>query len=129
MLETRNRNAWVWVAIAAIAIATLSRAESKLLNAKAFASPVLESLIKSHSLTPAPKSAALRTYHRVTRRQTATWSGASGIGAWSSILTLFFVGLVVPLSLLFATQIGSLDPVPPAPLVFASFQRPPPYSV
>ncbi len=47
---------------------------------------------------------------------------------WLALLPVFFVGLLVPLTLLPLLPVLSLDHTPQAPALAASFQRPPPLS-
>jgi hypothetical protein len=129
MLEPRNRNAWVWVAIAAIAIATLSRAEARLHNARAFANPVLELLIKSQSHSLAAKPVLPRALRRIDSRRAVVCFAGSGVSDWLTMLPVFFVGLVAPLTQLSAAYLASPAPVASAPLHSVSFPRPPPYLV
>lgn len=125
MSGPRNRNAWVWVAIAAIAFASAARAEAGLQSAKAYAHPVFEFLAKSQ-IQYAAKPGALRFSQPGSRRQSKAISSDAGIGLCMAMLPVFFVGLVSPLSLLSAASIQGLHQSPAAPLLPASFQRPPP---
>ena len=126
MPGSRNKNAWVWVAIAAIAFASAARAEAGLQNAKAYAHPVLEFLAKSQSQSPAAKAVASRFAPSASRRQLKSMSRDAGIGMWTALLPVFFIGLVSPPTLISAASIRSLYQVPAAPLLPSSFQRPPP---
>lgn len=127
MTGTRNKNAWIWVAIAAITLASASRAEAGLQSAKAYAHPVLAFLAKSQS--PIANPMVPRSVQRVSGRSINSIYRNAGSGTWTAILPVFFVGLVSPLSLLSAASIRCLDRTPAAPLLPASFERPPPYLV
>lgn len=48
-------------------------------------------------------------------------------GAWLAILPLLFLGIISPLSLLSPLAFEYASRVPDAPVVPASFQRPPPF--
>ena len=47
--------------------------------------------------------------------------------AWMALLPAFFVGLLVPFTLLPLLQVLSLGHAPEAPSLAPSFQRPPPF--
>jgi hypothetical protein len=126
MSGPRNKNAWVWVAIAAITFASAARAEAGLQSARAYAHPVLEFLAKSQIQTPAAKPGVLRFAQLGSARQINAVSRDAGTGVWMAILPVFFIGLVSPLSLVSTATIRSLYQMPAAPLLPASFQRPPP---
>lgn len=119
MTGNRNKNAWLWVAIAAISLASVSRAEAGLQSAKAYAHPVLQ-FLASHSQHPVARQSPPRFAQR------GYLFRDSGSGTWMAVLPVQFVGLVSPLS-----QFSSLCARYPghtsaAPLLPASFQRPPP---
>jgi hypothetical protein len=126
MSGSRNKNAWVWVAIAAIAFASAARAEAGLQSARAYAHPVLEFLAKSQGQSPAVRPVVLRFAQVGPGRQINAVSRDARIGMWMAILPVFFVGLVSPLTLVSAAFIRGLYQEPAAPLLPASFQRPPP---
>lgn len=126
MSGSRNKNAWVWVAIAAIAFASAARAEAGLQSARAYAHPVLEFLAKSQSQSPVARPAVLRFAQLGPGRQINAVSRDARIGIWMAILPVFFIGLVSPLTLVSAALIRGLRQAPAAPLLPASFQRPPP---
>jgi hypothetical protein len=126
MSGSRNKNAWVWVAIAAIAFASAARAEAGLQSAKAYAHPVLQFLAKSQGQSPAVRPAVLRFAQVGPGRQINAVSRDGRIGVWMAILPVFFIGLVSPLTLVSAAFIRGLRQAPAAPLLPASFQRPPP---
>jgi hypothetical protein len=126
MSGSRNKSAWIWVAIAAIAFASAARAEAGLQSAKAYAHPVLELLAKNQSPNPATKAGVSRFAQLGSGRQISAKSRDASIGMWMAILPVFFIGLVSPLTLLSAASIRGLYQAPAAPLLPASFQRPPP---
>jgi hypothetical protein len=129
MTGTRNRNAWIWVAIAAIAFASVSRAETGLHSAKAYAHPVLQFLAKNQAQYPLAKPGATRFVQGGSGQRINSMFRDAGSGRWMTVLPVLFIGLVSPLSLLSAASIQSLGRTPAAPLLPASFQRPPPYLV
>jgi hypothetical protein len=116
----------MWVAIAAIAFASAARAEGGLQSAKAYAHPVLEFLAKSQSQHFAANSAISRFAQPGTGRQVRAMSRDVGVGLCMAMLPVFFIGLVSPLSLVSTAAIRGLSQTPAAPLLPASFQRPPP---
>jgi hypothetical protein len=120
-----NRNAWIWLTVAAITLATLSRTEAGLLNAKAFANPVLEFLTKGQSHSVAASPVAAHLFPRASSRRNHGFT-VSSIGAWNSMLPVFFVGLLTPLVLLSVSFFQSFDLAHCEPLLSVSFQRPPP---
>jgi len=128
MSGSRNRSAWMWVAIAAIAFTSAARAEAGLQSAKAYAHPVLEFLAKSQSQHSAFKPVS-RYVPAGSARQIRAISRNAGIGVWMAIVPVFFIGLVSPLTLVSAAFIRGISWPPAAPLLPASFQRPPPLSV
>lgn len=127
MTGTRNKSAWIWVAIAAITLASASRAEAGLQSAKAYAHPVLAFLAKSQS--PVANPAVPRFVRRGSGQPIDSIFRNAGSGTWTAILPVFFIGLVSPLSLLSAASNRCLGQAPMAPLLPASFQRPPPHFV
>ena len=128
MSGSRNRSAWMWVAIAAIAFTSAARAEAGLQSAKAYAHPVLEFLAKSQSQHSAVKPVS-RYAPAGSARQIRAMSRSASIGVWMAILPVFFIGLVSPLTLVSAAFIRGISRPLAAPLLPASFQRPPPLSV
>jgi hypothetical protein len=54
---------------------------------------------------------------------------AGDSGAWLAILPLLFVGVISPLSLLSPLAYFYLGRTPVAPVLCASFQRPPPFAI
>ena len=113
----------MWVAIAAVTFTSLSRAESGLQNARAYAHPVLELFARSQTQSPAAHSVALRFAHLGSRRQAGSMLRGAGSGALIAMLPVLFIGLVSPL---LVASARSLDHTPAPPLLSALFQRPPP---
>lgn len=126
MTGPRNRNAWLWVAIAAISLASVSRAEAGVQSAKAYAHPVLQ-FLANHSQLPAAKARDPRFAQRGSNA--ASIFRDARTGTWMAMLPVFFVGLISPLSLLAALPNQYRSQAPAAPLLPASFQRPPPHLV
>jgi hypothetical protein len=123
MNPRQNRSAWIWVAFAAITLASVARAESGLQSARSYAHPVLEFLAASHTGHSADLQGA--AHHGSARQVRGT--SRDGLGrAWLAMLPVFFVGLVSPLDQLAAQSLLCFGGVPAAPLLPASFQRPPP---
>jgi hypothetical protein len=57
----------------------------------------------------------------------ALHASSGGAGSWAAILPLLFVGIISPLSLLQPMARVYAGRTPGAPLLPASFQRPPPF--
>lgn len=125
MRGTSNKNAWIWVAVAAITLTALSRTDVELLNAKAGANSVLAFLIKSQSQATAHPTAS-HYPERVANRGSRSVSEFSSVGTLSSMLSVFFVGLIAPLVVASFAFVGPAGRVPSSPLLCASFDRPPP---
>lgn len=56
-------------------------------------------------------------------------SHSGDAGAWLAVLPLLFVGVISPLSLLSPLVYAYLGRTPNAPVLPASFQRPPPFTL
>lgn len=125
MTGPRNRTAWIWVAIAAISFASVSRAEAGLQNAKSYAHPVLAFLARSQAQDSLAKPGVPRFIQSGSPQISSIFRDA-GTGTWMAILSVLFVGLVSPLSLLSPSALRSLGRTPSSPLLPAAFQRPPP---
>jgi hypothetical protein len=54
---------------------------------------------------------------------------AGDAGAWLAILPLLFVGVISPLSLLSPLAYFYQGRIPVAPVLHASFERPPPFTI
>ena len=121
MTPNRHRNAWIWVAFAAIALATVARAESGLQSARSYAHPVLEFFSGNQAGHAADLSGGIHSSSRQLRHA----SRSEFAGAWLAMLPVFFVGLVSPLNQRVAQSLLCFR-APSAPLLPASFQRPPP---
>lgn len=116
----RSRDAWIWVTVAAITIASLARAQSGIENARAYANPFIGLFSDGHLAESGASAAAHRSL-------SSTHAENSGIVL--NLLPVFFVGLVSPLSLLFAGSAHCLRRALPAPDLAGRFQRPPPLFV
>ena len=125
MTGSRNRTAWIWVAIAAISFASVSRAEAGLLNAKTCAHPVLAFLARSQAQDSLAKPGVPR-YVQSGSRQISSIFRDAGTGTWMAVVSVLFVGLISPLSLLSPATFRSRGCTPASPLLPAAFQRPPP---
>lgn len=126
MRVASNRNAWIWVAIAAITFATLSRTEAGLQNAKAYANPVLEFLIKSQANPTLANPAASHLFPRIPNRRSLSASAPSSMAGWNAVLPIFFVGLLTPLALLSISFLEPVGRIPASPQLSAFSARPPP---
>lgn len=122
MTANRHKNAWIWLAIAAIAVATLARAEAGLPKAAALTHPVLE-FLSAHASGDGFATAS-RHGSRSTGLRHA--SQKDGVGAWTVLLPIFFIGLIAPLNLISARAALSLGITPSTPALSYLFQRPPP---
>jgi len=118
MPGNRSRGAWIWVTVAAITLASLARAESGMQNARSYTNPFIAFLSDGHLAECAVSAAAHRS-------ASSTHSGSSGTVL--NLLPVYFVGLVSPLSLLFAGSFPCLRRALPAPDLTGRFQRPPPF--
>ena len=116
----------MWLAIAAVTFTSLSRAESGLQNAKAYAQPVLELLARSQNQNPAAHSVVPRFGHLGSRRQANSMFWKTGSDALTAMLPVLFIGLVSPLILVAVASFRCLGRAPAVPLLSALFQRPPP---
>jgi hypothetical protein len=106
------------VTVAAITLASLARAQSGIENARVYANPFIAFLADGHLA----ESGASAVAHR-----SASSSHAEDSGTVLNLLPVFFIGLVSPLSLLFAGSIPCLRRALPAPDLAGRFQRPPPF--
>jgi hypothetical protein len=118
MTGNRSRDAWIWVTVAAITLASLARAHSGIENARGHANPFIAFLSVGHLAEPGASAAAHRS---------ASSSHAENAGTVLNLLPVYFVGLVSPLSLLFAGSLLCLRRALPAPDLAVRFQRPPPF--
>lgn len=120
MTRIRSKGAWIWVAMAAISFASLARVQSGVENARNYAGPVMKFFAAAHQ-TDAEFSP--RAHRTAPRAQTST------VGIGLNLMTVFFVGLVVPLALQgFRTASNEQHP-PAAPHIAYLLQRPPPFFV
>lgn len=116
--SNRSRDAWIWVTVAAITLASLARAQSGIENARGYANPLIAFFSDGHLGESAVSAAALRS---------ATGSHSASSGAVLNLLPVYFVGVVSPLSLMFAGSAPCLRRALPAPDMAGRFQRPPPF--
>lgn len=115
-----RKHAWIWVTIAALSLASVSHAEVGSSSARVYANPVLHFLVKSYGSSAVAKSGpAMRSAHRSSALRDGRY------GAWMAFLPVCFVGFV-PLSLSSSRSVRALCPIPAAPPLAASFERPPP---
>jgi hypothetical protein len=106
------------VTVAAITLASLARAQSGIENARGYASPLIAFLSDGRLAESGASAAAHRS---------ASSSHAESSGTVLNLLPVFFVGLVSPLSLLFAGSVICLRRALPAPDLAGRFERPPPF--
>jgi hypothetical protein len=118
MTGNRSRDAWIWVTVAAITLASLARAQSGIENARTYANPFIAFLSDGHLA----ESGASAVAHR-----SSSSLHAESSGTVLNLLPVFFVGLLSPLSLLFAGSLLCLRRALPAPDQAGRFQRPPPF--
>jgi hypothetical protein len=118
MTGNRSRDAWIWVTVAAITLASLARAQSGIENARSYANPFIAFLSDGHLAESGTSAAA----HRSTPSSHSVSSGTV-----FNLLPVYFVGLVSPLSMLFAGSGACLRRALPAPDLTGRFQRPPPF--
>jgi hypothetical protein len=118
MMGNRSRGAWIWVTVTVITLASLARAQSGIENARGYANPFIAFLSDGHLVESSASAAALRS-------ASSSHSGSSGTVL--NLLPVYFVGLVSPLSLLFAGSAPCLRRTLPAPDLAGRFQRPPPF--
>jgi hypothetical protein len=123
MTGTRHRNAWIWVAITAIALATVARAESGFVLARAYANPVLVYLAADH---PVQAGEIAQIHKGSVAAARALSSANTDSGMWLELLPILFVGLLLPFGLLSALSFLSLGQQFVSPALPALFQRPPP---
>jgi hypothetical protein len=106
------------VTVAAITLASLARAQSRIENARGYANPFIAFLSDGHLAEPGASAVAHRS---------ASSSHAESSGTVLNLLPVFFVGLVSPLSMLFAGSLLCIRRALPAPDLVGRFQRPPPF--
>jgi len=125
MQQASNRRAWILVAIAAMALAVLSCAEAGASSARACANPVLVRLVRMQSESMAAGSA--RHLLPASDRVSSSWSSGAALRGWAGALPVLFLGLLA-LPVLSAPVASPHTSRPhSAPLLPASFQRPPPF--
>ncbi|MGD0913089.1 MAG: hypothetical protein ABR928_14440 [Terracidiphilus sp.] len=116
--SNRSRDAWIWVTVAAISLTSLARAQSGIENARGYANPFIAFFADAHLADSGASAAAHRS---------ASSSRSGNSGTVLNLLPVYFVGLVSPLSLLFAGSVPCLKRALPAPALAGRFQRPPPF--
>jgi len=126
MRGTANRSAWIWVAIAAITLTALNGAEAGLPGARAGAHPTLERLIRLQNQSAASVAGSARAFVVAKGRRAQSWASSGILGGGISAQPVEFVGLLTPLALFSIAFFWSFGRAPSAPLLCASFQRPPP---
>lgn len=124
MTSTRNRNAWMWLAIAAVAVVSLARIEAGG-NTTVYTNPVLALLAGQQTASPVSAAGSPQMVKIGAARNGVYLHDASS-GAWTAMLPVLFVGLVVPLTLSSPQSILSLGRAPLLPALPEKFQRPPP---
>jgi len=116
----------MWVAVAAMAVVSLARIET-VGYATAGTNPVLAFLAGQQNAASLSAGGGPQI---VKAGSTGKLSGVyvhdAGSGAWTAMLPVLFVGLLVPLSLMSRKTMLSLGRTPSAPALPCSFQRPPP---
>jgi hypothetical protein len=120
MKWNRSKGAWIWVAMAAISLISITRVQSGVENARAYADPVIKFFAAAHQ---ADADASARSHRAISRSQT----GASGIGL--DLLAVFFVGMIAPLVLQSFPFVLCRRCLPASPFHADLFQRPPPGSL
>ena len=116
----------MWVAIAAMAVVSLARVEG-VGNSTVYINPVLAFLAGQQNTTVVSDAGSPQMVKVGAAGKAAgvyLHDGASG--AWTAMLPVLFVGLLVPLSLISRNNMLSLGRTPLAPALPCSFQRPPP---
>ena len=111
----------MWLAVAAISVATLARAQAGSPNAAAYSNPVLQ-FLSIHANADTLAAAGVE----VSAREARHLSRGISYGPLLTMLPVFFIGLVAPLSLVPPRATLCLGRRPSAPLRPSLFQRPPP---
>jgi hypothetical protein len=118
MTGSRNKHAWIWVAIAAISLVSVSHAANEG-GPRVGSNSVLHFFVKSYSSSAAKSGPAARLAQR-----SSLFRDAQN-GVCLAFLPVCFIGLIPPL-LSSSRFVRAQRPSPPAPLIAAAFQRPPP---
>ncbi len=132
MTGPRQRSAWIWLAVATVAVVLLARAQATIQIATAYTNPVFEFLASHQSYGVHGTTDNPRNFEYRFGRQSkgillfASLGYGADSGRWQAIMPVFFIGLVVPLSLASPRSIDPLGRAPAAPALPFSFQRPPP---
>jgi hypothetical protein len=132
MTGPRHRSAWIWLAVATMTVVLLARAQATIQIATAYTNPVFEFLASHQSSGLHGANDNPRNFEYRFGRQTrgillfASLRDGADSGGWQAIMPVFFIGLVVPLSLASPRSFDLLGRAPAAPALPFSFQRPPP---
>ena len=113
----------MWLAIAAVAVVSLARIEAGG-NATVHTNPVL-ALLAGQQNTSAI-SAGSPQMVKIGAARNGVYLHDASSGAWTAMLPVLFVGLVVPLTPISARSSLSLGRTPARPKLLRKFQRPPP---
>jgi hypothetical protein len=117
-MTPKHRSAWIWLAVAALSIAVAARAQSGVLGARAYTTPVLQ-FIAAHTADHPATANGVQRSSRADRQM-------AGTSTLAAMLPIFFVGLVSPLNLLSPRSSLSIGRATAAPALPSKFQRPPP---
>lgn len=116
----------MWVAIAAMAVVSLARVEGAG-NATAYANPVLAFLTGQQNVGTLSAGGGPQIIKAgSTGKVSGVYLHDGASGAWTAMLPVLFVGLLVPLSLISRKTMLSMGRTPLAPALPCRFQRPPP---
>jgi hypothetical protein len=132
MIGPQHRSAWSWLAVATMAVVLLARAQATIQIATAYTNPVFEFLASHQSSGVHGTNDNPGNFEYRFGRQTkgillfASLGHGADSGRWQAIMPVFFIGLVVPLSLVSPRSFDSLGRTPAAPALPFSFPRPPP---
>jgi len=114
----------MWLAIAAVAVVSLARVEAGG-SATVCANPVL-ALLAGQQDGSAVSAAGSPQMVKIGAARSGVYLHDASSGAWTAMLPVMFVGLVVPLTLSSQWTILSLGRTPLFPELPEKFQRPPP---
>jgi hypothetical protein len=114
----------MWLAVAAMAVVSLARVDAA--NATVYTNPVLAFLAGQQNSSALTVAGVPKAIHPGSARKSSMFLHDAGPGAWTAVLPVLFVGLVVPLNLASPRPTLSLGRTPLAPALPCSFQRPPP---
>ena len=115
----------MWVAIAAMAVVSLARVEAG--GNGAYTNPVLAFLAGQQNATVVSDAGSPQMVKvGAAGKATGVYLHDAASGAWTAMLPVLFVGLVVPLKLKSPQSVLSLGGTPLFPELPEKFQRPPP---